>query len=283
LTATIGVFACRTKRDLDAEDRVSYQRTDAGKTRGLAVRAKKGWQGKTNIEPRSNDPMTMTLRTLIGTTTLVLGLLPLAALAQQAEEIPDDAVMEESQAAGTQNALNTLLNVLETAPEEALPGLYTAIEAIEAARDANEDDPAISIQEDDQALSNQEALDTLERVREEAPEEAHFGLDTAIQAVSEGGVDGQAVGDTASEGRSSEAGSMGATSSDGHGNAGGMGSDAAGGSAGAAGGGSGGGSGAGGSGGGAGGSGGGAGGSGGGAGGSGGGAGGSGGGSGGRG
>ncbi|WP_181421935.1 hypothetical protein [Halomonas sp. LBP4] len=112
---------------------------------------------------------------------LAIALLPLAVMAQEADdEVDDEVVVEESEPATTQ-----------------------------------------------------QAQDSLDDVREDAPEAAVFGLDTAREAVTEGGVDGQAVSDTASDGRSTEAGdpagSMGATASDGRSSAGGMGGSSAGG------------------------------------------------------
>jgi hypothetical protein len=93
--------------------------------------------------------MTMATRTMA---LLAIGLLPMAALAQQAEEETiNDVVVVESEPVTSQ------------------------------------------------------ARDSLDAAIENNPEAALFGLETARDAVSEGGVDGQAVGGTASEGRSSDA------------------------------------------------------------------------------
>lgn len=84
---------------------------------------------------------------------LVLGLLPLAAIAQESDEV----VVEESEPAATEQSLDTL------------EGLQEDVET------------------------------------GDMPESAAFGLDTAQEAVANDGVDGQAVSDMASEGRSTEA------------------------------------------------------------------------------
>ncbi|MBB3329964.1 hypothetical protein BDK63_000806 [Halomonas campaniensis] len=108
---------------------------------------------------------------------LAIGLMPMAALAQEAEEeAVNDVVVEESEPVTSQ------------------------------------------------------AQDSLDAAIENNPEAAVFGLETAREAVSDGGVDGTAVGDAASDGRSSDArdGGMGAAAAEGIGNAGNAGGSGAG-------------------------------------------------------
>lgn len=135
--------------------------------------------------------------------------------------------------------------------------LTLAIGLLPLAVMAQDIDDEVVVEESEPATTGQ-AQESLETAIEQNPEAAVFGLETAREAVTEGGVDGQAVSDTASDGRSTEArdqtGSMGATASDGRssaggmgdGNAGGMGGGSAGGAGGAGGGAGGGGGGAGG-------------------------------------
>ncbi|GAA0579895.1 hypothetical protein ACFQH5_14225 [Halomonas salifodinae] len=102
---------------------------------------------------------------------------------------------------------------------------------------AQEEEPQptndVVVEESEPAAINQ-AAETLEgHLTDEAmPEAADFGLETAHEAVSQGGVDGQAVSESASDGRSeSGAGSAGGGAS-GNGGAGGAGGGAGGGGAG---------------------------------------------------
>ncbi|MDX5377465.1 MAG: hypothetical protein LPK08_08125, partial [Halomonas sp.] len=59
--------------------------------------------------------------------------------------------------------------------------------------------------EESQPETREQALESLDTASEETPEAASFGLETAQEAVSQGGVDGQTISGTASGGRSTEA------------------------------------------------------------------------------
>ncbi|MGR4067668.1 hypothetical protein OCT51_14080 [Halomonas sp. LR3S48] len=57
--------------------------------------------------------------------------------------------------------------------------------------------------EESEPVSREQAQDNLDAAIEQNPEAAVFGLETAREAVTQGGVDGQAVSETASDGRAS--------------------------------------------------------------------------------
>ncbi|WP_043514234.1 hypothetical protein, partial [Halomonas sp. BC04] len=60
--------------------------------------------------------------------------------------------------------------------------------------------------EERESAPREQALESIDTAIEQNPEAATFGLETAREAVNQGGMDGQAVSDTASDGRSTGAG-----------------------------------------------------------------------------